>query len=126
MFNIKEIFKASVCSFCENIYEYNSIDEQEFIKSLRVFLQEEDLQGCLELCTSEISYDIENIENICDNLYLLKYKQFEERDIIDVCKNAYWLTLEKDKTINVEAFVDNLAKAFSSIKILKKGGKFPP
>ena len=72
MFNIKEIFKASVCSFCENIYEYNSIDEQEFIKSLRVFLQEEDLQGCLELCTSEISYDIENIENICDNLYLLK------------------------------------------------------
>ena len=37
MFNIKEIFKASVCSFCENIYEYNSIDEQEFIKSLRVF-----------------------------------------------------------------------------------------
>ena len=41
-----------------------------------------------------------------------------ERDIIDVCKNAYWLTLEKDKTINVEAFVDNLAKAFSSIKIL--------
>ena len=118
MFNIKEIFKASVCSFCENIYEYNSIDEQEFIKYLRVFLQEEDLQGCLELCTSEISYDIENIENICDNLYLLKYKQFEERDIIDVCKNAYWLTLEKDKTINVEAFVDNLAKAFSSIKIL--------
>ena len=51
MFNIKEIFKASVCSFCENIYEYNSIDEQDFIKSLRVFLQEEDLQGCLELCT---------------------------------------------------------------------------
>ena len=68
-------------------------------------MQEEDLQGCLELCTSEISYDIENIENICDNLYLLEYKQFEERDIIDVCKNAYWLTLEKDKTIKVEAFV---------------------
>ena len=59
-----------------------------------------------------------NIENICDNLYLLNYKQFEERDIIDVCKNAYWLTLEKDKTINVEAFVDNLAKVFSSTKIL--------
>ena len=30
MFNIKEIFKASVCSFCENIYEYNSIDEEDF------------------------------------------------------------------------------------------------
>ena len=117
MFNIKEIFKASVCSFCENIYDYNSIDEGDFIKSLKYFLKEEDLQGCLEVCTSEIAYDIDNIENVCDNLYLLKYKQFEERDIIDVCKNAYLLTLEKDKTINVEAFVDNLAKAFSSTKI---------
>ena len=126
MFNIKEIFKASVCSFCENIYEYNSIDEGNFIKSFKYFLHEEDLQDCLEVCTSEIAYDIENIENVCNNLYLLKYKQFEERDIIDICKKAYCLTLEKDKTINVEAFVDNLAKAFSSIKILKKGGKFPP
>ena len=114
MFNIKEIFKASICSFCENIYEYNSIDERDFIKSFKYFLHEEDLQGCLEVCTSEIAYDIENIEN---DLYLLKYKQFEEKDIIAICKNAYWLTLEKDKTINVEAFVDNLAKAFSSTKI---------
>ena len=38
MFNIKEIFKASVCSFCENIYEYNSIDEGDFIKSFKYFL----------------------------------------------------------------------------------------
>lgn len=117
MFNIREIFKASVCSFCENIYEYNSIDERDFIKSFKYFLNEEDLQGCLEVCTSEIAYDIENIENICNNLYLLKYKQFEERDIIDVCKNAYLQTLEKEKTINVEAFVDNLAKAFSSTEM---------
>lgn len=107
MFNIKEIFKASVCSFCENIYKYNSIDKKEFIKSLRTFLQEEDLQGCLELCTLEIAYDIDNIENVCNNLYLLKYKQFEES----------LLTLEKDKTINVEAFVDNLVKTFLSTKI---------
>lgn len=117
MFNIKEIFKASVCSFCENIYEYNSIDEEDFIKSLKYFLQEENLQNCLEVCTSEIAYDTDNIENVCDNLYLLKYRHFEERDIIDVCKNAYLQTLERDKTINVEAFVDNLAKDFSIAKI---------
>ena len=80
-------------------------------------MKKEDLQDCLEVCTSEIAYDIDNIENVCNDSYLLKYKQFEERDVIDVCKNAYLLTLEKDKTINVEAFVDNLAKAFSSTKI---------
>lgn len=117
MFSIKEIFKASVCSFCENIYEYNSIDKEDFAKSLKYFLHEEDLQGCLEFCTSQIAYDTENIENICNNLYLLKYRHFKERDIIDVCKNAYLQTLEKDKTISVEAFVDNLAKDFLITKI---------
>ena len=113
MFNIKEILKASVCSFCENIYEYNSIDEKDFTKSLKSFLQEENLQECLEICTSEVVYDINNIDNVCDNLYLLKYKQFEIDDILDTCKSAYCQTLEKDKTINVEAFVDNLSKEFS-------------
>lgn len=117
MFNIKEIFKASVCSFCENIYEYNSIDEGDFIKSFKYFLHEEDLQNCLETCTSELTYDIDNIDNVCNNLYLLKYKKFEEKNIIEVCKKAYLQTLIKDKTINIEAFVDNLAKAFSSVKI---------
>ena len=117
MLSIKEIFKASVCSFCENIYEYNSIDEKDFIKSLKYFLHEEDLQGCLEVCTSEIAYDTVNIENVCDDLYLLKYRHFEERDIIDICKNAYLQTLEKDKTINVDALVDNLSKEFLRAKI---------
>ena len=33
MLYIKDIFKACVCSFCENIYEYDSIDEKDFIES---------------------------------------------------------------------------------------------
>ena len=44
MLYIKDIFKACVCSFCENVYEYNSIDTNEFMKSLKHFLAEEDLQ----------------------------------------------------------------------------------
>ena len=30
MLYIKDIFKACVCSFCENIYEYDSIDSGGF------------------------------------------------------------------------------------------------
>ena len=118
MFNIREIFKASICSFCENIYEYNTLDENEFIKYLRDFLLDENLDDDLEYCTSEIAYDTGNIENICDNLYLLKNKCFEEDQIINICKNAYLQTLQNDKTINVEAFVDNLSKEFSTVKLI--------
>ena len=113
MLYIKDIFKAGVCSFCENIYEYNSIDTNEFMKSLKYYLKEKNLQECLECCTADVAYDTENIENICDNLYVLKYKQFKEDDIVNICKNAFIQTIEIDKTINVEAFVDNLTKCFS-------------
>lgn len=113
MLYIKDIFKACVCSFCENIYEYDSIDEKDFIESLKSFCNEVDLQNCLETCTSETNYDIENINNICDSLSISKYKNFEINDVIDNCKNAYKNTIEKDKTINTEAFVDNLAKEFT-------------
>ena len=110
MLCINDIFNACVCSFCTNIYEYDSIDEKDFIESLKSFCNEVDLQNCLETCTFETNYDIENINNICDSLSISKYKNFEINDVIDTCKNAYKNTIEKDKTINTEAFVDNLAK----------------
>ena len=56
MLYIKDIFKACVCSFCENIYEYNSIDEKDFIESFKSFCNEVDLQNRLETCTFEINY----------------------------------------------------------------------
>lgn len=113
MVYIKDIFKASVCSFCDNIYEYNSLNENKFVKYLQSYLIEEDLQGCLEICTSEIVYDIQNIEKTCDKLYLQSNRHFEIEDIIDDCKNAYLQTIEKDKTIDIKAFVNNLSEIFS-------------
>lgn len=111
--NIKDIFKASVCSFCENIYEYDSIDEKDFVKELKYFFTEDDLQDCLEACTEDVTYDIVNIDNICrDKLYILEYKKFDTENVTNNCINAFRKTLGEDKTINVEAFVDNLTNEF--------------
>ena len=115
MLCIKDILKASVCSFCVTIYEYNSIDADEFIENLKLVFKEKDLQQYLMICTANIAYDIVNIENVSNSLYSLKNKQFKENSVIDICKNAYIETIEKDKTINVEAFVDNLAKKFPKL-----------
>lgn len=118
MLYIKDILQASVCSFCENIYEDNSLDENEFIKYLNDFMPEENIQECLKSCTADIAYDIKNIDNICDNLLWTKHKMFEEYEVIEPCKSAYLKTLEKDKTINIEAFVDNLTQELLSIQKL--------
>ena len=39
----------------------------------------------------------------------------EINDVIDNCIKAYKNTIERDKTINIEAFVDNLYKEFRKI-----------
>lgn len=118
MLYIKDIFKASVCSFCENIYEYDSLDENEFIEYLKFFSQEDNLEKCLEYCTADIIYDIENIDNVCNDALLQTDKLFNANDVIEPCKSAYLKTLKEDKTINVEAFVNNLAQEF--LKIIKR------
>jgi len=113
--NIKDIMKASVSSFCQNIYEYESIDENEFIDLLEDFLFAEDIENCLETNLSDIAYDYVHIENICDNnSRFLKAEHMDINYIIDNCTNAYLKTIDEDRTINIEAFVDNLAKQFSA------------
>ena len=113
MVYIKDIFKASVCSFCDNIYEYNSLNENKFVKHFQSYLLEEDLQGCLEMCTSEIEFDMKIIEKVCDELYLQSYNHFEIEDIIEDCKNAYLKTIGKDKTLDIKAFINNLSEVYS-------------
>ena len=114
--NIRDIMKASVCSFCENIYEYETLDENEFIEFLKDFLLDENLDDSLERATAEIIYDIEDIDNKCrDILYRLKNKQFDYENILEYCKKAYLRTLMEDKTISVEAFTDNLTEEFKKL-----------
>lgn len=116
MWYIKEILKASVCSFCETVHEYESLEIIEFIDGVKRFLEEENLEDCLIACTEGIAYDTENINNICrDSLYFLKTKMLDKDSIIDICKKSFSKTIEIDKTTNVEAFVDNITKELKAI-----------
>ena len=114
MWNIKDIMKIGVCSLCENIYEYNSLEENEFLNFLDIFLIEEDLDECLERSTDGVTYDIENIENIYEN-NSNKYKNYTTDELKVICKIAFKKTIEENKTINVEAFIDNIIKEVKKI-----------
>ena len=117
MWYIKEILKASVCSFCETVHYYESLEAEEFIEGVKKFLNESNLDDYLVNCTEEIAYDIENIDNICrEHLYSLKRKHFNENIIRKKCLQAFSKTLYIDKTTNVEAFVDNLTESLKNRK----------
>lgn len=113
MRNIKDILKASACSFYENIYEYYSLDVDKFLENLNSFLLELDLQSRLDTSNVGLIYDIKNIDNICNNTKFRR-DSFEYDQIVDGCRAAYLHTLKCAKTINIESFVDNLAKEFTA------------
>ena len=113
--NIKDILKANVCAFCEIIYAAESLDEDEFLESLNSFLIENDLERYLIEYTADVAYDIDDIDNICRDIEFYR-KSFEFNEIIDYSRVAHYNTLNVDKTINVEAFVDNLIEEFRNLK----------
>ena len=71
--NLKNVIIACICSYCENIYEYNTIDSNKFVNLLKYFLTEDNLEDCLETCIHYTKLDCKYIDNICnDNLNLFK------------------------------------------------------
>lgn len=43
MLYIKDVFKSCACSYCKNIYKYNSINENDFINSFKSFCNKDKL-----------------------------------------------------------------------------------
>ena len=112
MFKLKHILKACVCSFCKNIYEYDCIDENEFLEFLKEFLSKDDLQAFLKSYSADANYDYIDIDNIVNNLKS-KNKKYNVEETMNFCKLAFLRTIQTDKTIEIQALVDNVTKEFT-------------
>ena len=58
---IKEIIKANVCSFCETVHEYESLEKEEFKEGVKRYLNENDLNECFGV---KIEFGHESVENV--------------------------------------------------------------
>lgn len=112
---VKEILEASVCAFCKNTFDYYSLDDDEFIKILKDFLIDRNLKALLHEYASEVDYDIENLNNI-SKVAKCRNKEFNYMDIAKYCRIAYIYTINNEKSINLEAFVDNVIKELDKNK----------
>ena len=111
--DLKRVFKVGICSFCDNIQLYDSLDEGEFLEKLRKYLEEKDIQSYLEDFANEALYNLEDIDHVCGGpLYSYNFQWFKINYAIMNCLRAFRRTIRIDKTICVEAFVDNLAREF--------------
>jgi hypothetical protein len=112
---LKNILKAAICAFGQNTFDSFSLEEEEFIRALDYYITEKNnYEEMFEEYAYELEYNTEDIENICDNCKY-KNKDWDYLNIIANCRLAYIQTITKDKTIDAEAFVDNIVKEFNKI-----------
>lgn len=62
----------------------------------------------------QFEYDLDDIKNI-SNKSNYKNKELNYIEIIDCCRQAFIKTITVDKTINAEAFIDNIVNEFNKI-----------
>lgn len=106
---IDTILKASLCAFGQNTFDCYSLEEEGFVQALDYFLNASDFDAILEDYAYEFDYDIEDIKKATKRIKC-KNREFDYIEIMNCGRSAYVKTIFEDKTIDAEAFVDNLVK----------------
>lgn len=109
---LEEILKANICAFGQTIFDMFSLEEDEFLKALEYYIDNNNFEEMLDEYAYEFEYDLDDIENISNNSNY-KNKKWEYIDILNYCNKAFSNTIIKDKTISIEAFIDNIVNEFN-------------
>ena len=111
---LRTILKASICAFGQPIFDMHSLEDDEFYRALDSYLNDNDIDEMLNDYAYEFDYDIVDIKNKCENASY-KNKEFGYIDIMNCCRPDFYKTITEDKTIDVEAFIDNILKEFKKL-----------
>lgn len=111
---LKNILEANICAFGQTIFDMQSLEDDEFVRALDYYLNDNNYDDMLEEYANEFDYDIVDMKNKCDNVSI-KNKEFDYLDIMNCCRPAFIKTITEDKTIDPEALIDNIVNAFNKI-----------
>ena len=112
---LENILKSCICAFGENTFDHFSLEEGEFVRTLDYYISDDaNTKEMLSEYAYTLEYDIDNIINILQNSKD-KDKDWNYIDIINCCRSAYVKTITIDKTLDSEAFIDNVVAEFKKI-----------
>ena len=111
---LKNILEVNICAFGQTIFDMQSLEEDEFAKALDSYLNCDEYSDMLEEYAYKFEYDIVDMKNKCNNINT-KNKEYAYLDIMNRCSLAFLKTITVDKTINPEAFIDNIVNEFNKI-----------
>ena len=109
---LKNILEANICAFGQTIFDMFSLEEDEFSRALDYYIADNNFKEMLDEYAYQFEYDLDDIKNI-SNKSNYKNKEWNCIDIMDCSRQAFIQTITKDKTIDVEAFIDNIVNEFN-------------
>lgn len=111
---IKEILKANICAFGETIFDQFSLDDADFAEALDFNITSNNYETSFEEYVYQLQYDRGDIDNQVSTLKN-KNKDYDYLEIMNIGRKAFINTITDDKTINAEAFIDNIIKEVKKI-----------
>lgn len=111
---LKNILEANICAFGQTLFDMHSLEDDEFARALDSYLNDSDYNDMLEEYSYQLDYDFIDIQNISDSSSY-KNKEWDYLDIMNCCRPAFVKTITIDKTIDLEAFIDNIVNEFNKI-----------
>lgn len=111
---IKNILEANISAFGQTLFDMHSLEDDEFCRALDSYLNDNNIDEMLEEYAYEFDFDIAYIQNKCKNLSY-KNREWDYIDIMNCCRPAFFITITEDKTIDVEAFIDNILENFNKL-----------
>ena len=106
---IKEILKANICAFGETIFDQFSLDDADFAEALDFNITSNNYETSFKEYVYQLQYDSGDIDNQVLTLKN-KNKDYDYLEIMNIGRIAFINTINDDKTINAEAFIDNIIK----------------
>ena len=111
---LKNILEANICAFGQTIFDMFSLENDEFSRALDYYITDNNFEEVLEEYAYQFEYDLYDIKNKCDNCSY-ENKEWNYMDIMDCSNTAFLKTTTKDKTIEIEALIDNIVDEFNKI-----------
>ena len=111
---IKNILEANICAFGQTLFDMFSLEDDEFYRALDSYLNDSNFDDMIKEYAYEFEYDMIDLENQANNCNY-KNKEWDYIDIMNCSRIAFVKTITDDKTIEVEAFIDNILNEFNKL-----------
>ena len=105
MWNIKEVLKIGISSFCSTIFVQHSLRNIDFSESIYWISEKHDTNFDIDKYIAYSMYDNEIINNLCKDI---ENQYFNRLELLEICVGCFIETIRVNRSIKLTNFVETM------------------